>query len=137
MRDDDFADEGNSFCDAEAFRGTLYHLATSQIEALFRHRAAHLPALDDRTFLPLLELVLRPFEEFLSDREVEELWDYLYATYYEFRKAADPALTFRGCKAQVRNSLLGPRRLAPNPDKGRRPKKGSRPQGGETASGSV
>src|SRR5262249_50846700 len=101
----------------------------------FRHRAAHLPALDDRTFLPLRELVLRPFEEFLSDREVEELGGYLYATYCEFRKEADPALTFRAGKAELRQCLLGPRKLAPKLSKERRPKKGSGPPGGEPPSG--
>src|SRR5262245_6045783 len=99
MRDDDFPDESESFCDAEAFSGSLHHLATSQIDALLRHRAAHATGLDDRTLIPLLELVLKPFEEFLSNKEMEELWDYLYWMYHEFRKEAEPALTFRACKA--------------------------------------
>src|SRR5262249_46750160 len=87
MKDDDFPDESDSFCDAEAFAGSLHHLATAQIDALLRHRAAHAPALDDATLIPLLEAVLKPFEEFLSDRQIEEVWGYLYWMYHESRKS--------------------------------------------------
>jgi hypothetical protein len=130
MRDDDFPDESESFCDAEAFSGSLHHLATTWIDALLRHRAEHAPGLEDYTLIPLLEVVRKPYEEFLSDREMEELWDHLYWMYHECRKESEPALTFRACKAQVRHWLLGPRKLAPRLSKGRRPKKGDGPREG-------
>jgi hypothetical protein len=135
MRDDDFPDESESFCDAEAFAGSLHHLATAQINALLRHRATQAPGLADHTLIPLLEVMLKPFEEFLSNREMEEIWDYLDWMYHEFRKEAEPALTFRACKTQLRQWLLGSRKLPAKAKQGRRAKKSSRPPGGETPSG--
>lgn len=62
-RDDDWFDDD-------------YH--DGQIGAILRWRA-ELPAnIDDATFVPLLEVMVKPFDEFLSPEQMEELWEWAY-----------------------------------------------------------
>jgi hypothetical protein len=115
MRYDDFFEDDVNQCDDDAFSGSLHMLGTSQIDALFRSRAAHSPALADSTFFALIEALLNPFEEFLSPEQYEELWEIVYIMQYELCKEHDPGVEYDTCKDQVNQHLSGPRKSSPRP----------------------
>jgi hypothetical protein len=125
MWDDDF-DGSKTGIDAEAFANTLYDIGTSQIYNLLQLRARTCPDLADRDFFPLVEVVLKPYEEFLSPEQLEELWGMLYCILREMRAENAPSVTYKQCEEQVRQHLLGPRKATPKPKRSSRAKKDRR-----------
>jgi hypothetical protein len=115
MRYDDFFEDDTNHGDDDAFSGTLYALGTSQIDALFRSRAARFPEMADSTFLALVEAVLKPFEEFLSPKEFEELRGMVSLTQQEFDEERDPAAKYDARKDQVKPHRGRPRQAGPRP----------------------
>ena len=113
MKHDDFFDDDENLCDEEAFSGSLHWLGTSQIDKLFRYRADHCPDMTDGVFFGLIEVSLRPFEEFLSPDQVEELWGMVYMWHYEHSSERDPRIKYDECERQVRQHLSGARKLNP------------------------
>ena len=115
MRYDDFFDDDNNAnqCDEEAFSGSLHTLGTSQIYDLFKYRAAHCPDMADSTFFAMIEALLNPFKEFLSDEQHEELWEMVYMMQYELCQERDPAVEYDTCKDQVNQHRSGPRKASP------------------------
>jgi hypothetical protein len=123
MRYDDFFEDDVNPCDDEAFRGSLYHVGTSQIDALFTFRAARCPDLADSTFFALIAALLDPFEQFLAPEQFEELWEMVYMTQYEVCKERDPGVDYDACKDQVKQHLSPPRKSSPKPSRPVRSKK--------------
>jgi hypothetical protein len=116
MRDGDFFDDDNANqCDEEAFSGTLHMLGTSQIYDLFKYRAAHCPDMGDSAFFALIETLLSPFKEFLSDEQHEELWAMVYMMQYELCQERDPPVDYDTCKDHVNQHRSGPRKVSPKP----------------------
>jgi hypothetical protein len=116
MRSDDFFDDDQAnLCDEEAFSGSLHMLGTSQIYDLFKYRAAHCPDMSDSTFFALIETLLSPFKEFLSDEQHEELWEWVYMMQYELCQERDPAVDYDTCKDQVNQHRSTPRTASPKP----------------------
>ena len=123
MRYDDFFDDNANQCDEEAFSGSLHMLGTSQIYDLFKYRVAHCPEMADSTFFALIEALLNPFKEFLSDEQHEELWEMVYMMQYELCQERDPAVEYDTCKDQVIEHRSGPRKSSPRPEKPARSRK--------------
>jgi len=114
---DDDRDDRDELLDGDAFNNTLLHLGTNQIDAMFRCRAESPASIDDRAFMPLLEVVLKPFEEFLSPERMEELWEWAYSTNYEMRKEGEPGLKYEQSKEQLQRCRREPRPVASEPKK--------------------
>ena len=123
MRHDYDDDDDEISDDGDAFSNTLYDVGTSQIYNLLQVRAQHCPALADRDFFALIEVMLEPLKEFLSPEQFDELWDMVYLFLFELRRQSDPMVTYEECEQQVRQHLLGPRRVTPGPKRPGRPRK--------------
>jgi hypothetical protein len=115
MRYDDFFEDDTDHCGDDAFSGSLYALGTSQIDALFRSRAAHFPEMADNTFLALVEAVLKPFDEFLSPERFEELREMVSIARDELGQRCDPAAEHDTCNDQVNQLRERPRKAGPRP----------------------
>lgn len=113
MRHDDFLDYVENLSDEAAFNGSLHCLGTSQIDKLFRYRADQCPDMADGVFFGLIEVMLRPFEDFLSPEQVEELWEIVYMWHHERACKQDPRIKYGECERQVRRHLSGARKLEP------------------------
>jgi hypothetical protein len=125
--DDDSCYDGQSI-DGEAFANTLLHLGTSQIDAILDCLAA-LPAnVGDHALVSLLEAMLKPFEEFLSLEQMEELWNCAYWTNYELRKGREPALTYKQSEEQFQDCRRRLRGIVPESKKPGKAKKKRRPE---------
>ena len=120
---DDFFDDDENLCDEEAFSGSLHWLGTSQIDRLFRYRAAQCPDMADGVFFGLIEVLLTPFEQFLSPDQVEELWGMVYMWHHEHSSERDPRIKYDECERQVRQHLSGTRKLNPGSHGHRKPGK--------------
>jgi hypothetical protein len=127
MRHDDFFDDDENLCEEEAFHGSLHCLGTSQIDKLFRYRDDRCPDMADGVFFGLIEVLLAPFEEFLSPDQVEKLWEMVYMGHHERSSERDPRIKYVECERQVRQHLSGTRKLNPRPQgKGKPKKKGQK-----------
>jgi len=113
MRHDDFFDDDENYCDEEAFSGSLHFLGTCQIDQLFRYRDDQCPDMADAVFFGLIEVLLEPFEEFLSPDQVEELWGFVYMWHHERARERNPRIKYGECERQVRQHLSGTRKLNP------------------------
>jgi hypothetical protein len=113
MRHDDFFDDDENLCDEDAFSGSLHCLGTSQIDKLFRYRDDQCPDMADGVFFGLIEVLLAPFEEFLSPDQVEELWGIVYMWHHERARERNPRIKYGECERQVRQHLSGTRKLNP------------------------
>jgi len=113
MRHDDFFDDDENYCDEEAFSGSLHFLGTSQIDQLFRYRDDQCPDMADAVFFGLIEVLLEPFEEFLSPDQVEELWGFVYMWHHERARERNLRIKYGECVRQVRQHLSGTRKLNP------------------------
>ena len=113
MRHDDFFDDDENYCDEEAFSGSLHFLGTCQIDQLFRYRDDQCPDMADAVFFGLIEVLLEPFEEFLSPDQVEELWGFVYMWHHERARERNPRIKYGECVRQVRQHLSGKRKLNP------------------------
>jgi len=113
MRHDDFFDDDENYCDEEAFSGSLHFLGTCQIDQLFRYRDDQCPDMADAVFFGLIEVLLEPFEEFLSPDQVEELWGFVYMWHHERARERNLRIKYGECVRQVRQHLSGKRKLNP------------------------
>jgi hypothetical protein len=123
MRYDDFFEGETDPCDDDGSSGSLYALGTSQIYALFETRAARFPEMADSTFFALVEAVLKPFDEFLSPEEFEELRRMVSMTQHELGDEHDPVAKHEACKERVDPYRGRPRRAEPRPPGRTRPRK--------------
>jgi hypothetical protein len=119
MFDDDF----QRIDDGEAFVNTLVHFGQGFIDHWLEYRANHLPALQDRDFLPVLDGVRKVLGRLLGPEEIKELWDYLCWVYLEDVKAKNPKASRRACEAVLEVCLPEWHRLASEIAPPSRPKK--------------
>ncbi len=96
-------------------------LGRTQVEALFRRQADAQTLLDDRDFIPCLEVVLTAFETIgLSPAGVQALWDHAYTAYDRLCRESNPTFTFDENRELMQRHLAGPRRSAPGKTRRRR-----------------
>jgi hypothetical protein len=108
--DDDFGHE--NFDEDEAFANTIVHIGQSLISDLFRHRAEHWPAMPDREFLPVLDVVRSDVGKFLGPDQLEELWGWVCYEYTEQCRAKEPKAKAKACEAVVQSCLPEWHRIA-------------------------
>jgi hypothetical protein len=108
--DDDFGRE--NFDEGEVFTNTIVHIGQSLISDLFRHWAEHWPAMSDREFLPVLDVVRGGVGEFLGPDQIEELWGLVCYQYTEKCRAKEPKAKTQSCEAVVQGCLPEWHRIA-------------------------
>ncbi len=103
-------------------KALLFALGRTQIDALFeRQMGDSALTLDDSEFVPLVEMILRTFEQTgLDAAGVEQLWDYAYSAYDAACREADSDFSFEENKRLMQGYLVGPRKATPHRKQRRR-----------------
>jgi hypothetical protein len=99
----DEADQG--FDDGEAFSNSLIDVGQLIIHFLFDNRSRYWPTLDDRAFLPILDMVRQVLDHILFPEHLAELWDYACMIYQEDRRESTPRITFKKCEQDMQELL--------------------------------
>ncbi len=106
MRHDPDWDEEDQGCDdGEAFSNSLIDVGQRIIHFLFDNRSRYWPSLDDRAFLPVLDMVRQVLDHILFPDHLAELWDYACMVYQEYRKESTPRITFKKCEQDMQALL--------------------------------